>query len=316
MNVFGSYIAAVVAIAIWGATFAGTKELLYEFSALEILLARFILGWATLAIIDLVFAKGRCNKGRCCEDWWLFALMGLTGIAIYQFFENAAIYYTNASNVAILVSFGPIVTVAMAKIFLHERISSARLALGSAVATVGVILTHSSGFKSLEFRPLGDFMVLAAILSWGIYSILSGIAFRKGYAPVEIAKRSFFWGIALLLPVAIWGMSESGYYALDGSFSVTLSMADNIERFANIANWVNIAFLGLLASSTAFVLWNKACRGLGIARSSVASYLTPIVGMLAAWLISNERPTVANLVGAVIILAGVVISEYKSEENT
>ena len=311
----GSYIAAAVAIAIWGATFAGTKELLYEFSALEILLARFALGWVALAIIGRASAKGCGNESRRSEDWWLFALMGLTGIAVYQFFENAAIYYTNASNVAILTSFGPIVTVAMAKIFLHEKISSARLALGSTVAIVGAILTLSSRFNTLEFRPLGDFMVLTAILSWGVYSILSGIAFRKGYTPVGIARRSFFWGVVLLLPVAIWGATENGYYALDGSFSVTLSVADNMERLANISNLVNIAFLGLLASSTAFVLWNKACKGLGVARSSVVLYLTPIVGVLVAWLISNERPTIANLVGAVVISAGVAISESKSEVN-
>ena len=47
----------------------------------------------------------------------MFAAMELTGVALYQFLENCAIYYTNASNVAILVSFGPIVTAALALFF-------------------------------------------------------------------------------------------------------------------------------------------------------------------------------------------------------
>ena len=47
--------------------------------------------------------------------------MGFTGIVAYQFLENCAIYYTNASNVAILVSFGPIVTGLMARICTDSR---------------------------------------------------------------------------------------------------------------------------------------------------------------------------------------------------
>ena len=101
------WIAAAVVIAVWGVTFASTRALLADFSSLEILLLRFSLAWAALWCIERV--SGAANGGSRRGEW-IFAAMGFTGIVAYQFLENCAIYYTNASNVAILVSFGPIVT--------------------------------------------------------------------------------------------------------------------------------------------------------------------------------------------------------------
>ena len=46
---FPGWIAAGVAIAVWGVTFASTRVLLEEFSALEINIARFALAWVALA---------------------------------------------------------------------------------------------------------------------------------------------------------------------------------------------------------------------------------------------------------------------------
>ena len=103
---FPGWIAAGIAIAVWGVTFASTRVLLEEFSALEINIARFGLAWVALACA----AKAPRKGGVCAAPWWLFAAMGFTGVFAYQFLENCAIYYTNASNVAILVSFGPVVT--------------------------------------------------------------------------------------------------------------------------------------------------------------------------------------------------------------
>ena len=83
--------------------------------------------------------------------------MGFCGIFCYQFLENCAIYYTNASNVAIFVSFGPIVTAALARMFTKDRSLSAALVVGSLIAVGGVALVSLNGVVNLHLRPLGDF---------------------------------------------------------------------------------------------------------------------------------------------------------------
>ena len=121
-----SWVSAGFVILAWGVTFANTRALLRDFSALEIQLLRFALAWLALRAGELLPRRGECAAFSWRGEL-LFAGMGLAGVAVYQFLENCAIYYTNASNVAILVSFGPIVTAVLARIISGDRSLSARL---------------------------------------------------------------------------------------------------------------------------------------------------------------------------------------------
>ena len=149
---------AAIVILVWGMTFANTLALLGDFSALEILVVRFALAWTALWGWEV---WGRCGDARrrwAFRDEGLFAAMGFCGVFFYQFMENCAIYYTNASNVAIFVSFGPIVTAALARMFTKDRSLNAALLVGSLIAIVGVALVSMNGVINLHLRPLGDLM--------------------------------------------------------------------------------------------------------------------------------------------------------------
>ena len=82
------------------------------------------------------------------------------------------------------------------------------------------------------------------------------------------AIRSFLEKSAAVV-IVVWGATDSGYYALDGSFSVTLDWTANVERFSSWLNWLNLGFLGFLASAACFAMWNYACKGLGVVRATV-----------------------------------------------
>ena len=306
-----SWVSAGFVILAWGVTFANTRALLRDFSALEIQLLRFALAWLALRAGELL---PRC--GECAADAFswrgelLFVGMGLAGVAVYQFLENCAIYYTNASNVAILVSFGPIVTAVLARIISGDRSLSARLVAGSLVAICGVALVSLNGVVNFQMRPIGDLMALGAMASWGLYSVLVDKANARGVPPLTAIRKAFFWALVMMAPLAVWGATEQGYYALDGSFSVTLDADINIERFSRPLNWVNIAFLGGVASAACFVLWNGACKALGVVRTTVGLYLTPIVGVVFASLFLGERLTAMSAAGGVVIVAGVAVANY------
>ena len=321
---YRAYLVALLVILIWGITFANTRALLEDFSALEIQLVRFALAWAALWIVDLAKFFGSKNRddtacrlscfggrNQCRVSEWLFVGMGLTGVFLYQLLENCAIYYTNASNVAILVSFGPIVTALMARFWMHDRSLSFRFCLGSIVSVVGVTLVSMNGVVNFDMRPLGDLMALSAIGCWGVYSILIDRANQKGVPAMVAIRKAFGWALVLMLPLTFWGATSSGYTALDGSFSITLDSEVNAERFADMMNLVNLGFLGLLASAAAFSLWNLACRELGVVRTTIGLYLTPIVGIIFAALFLDERLTVMSLSGGVLILIGVIAATFK-----
>ena len=305
---FRAWAVAAVVILIWGMTFANTRALLGDFSALEILVGRFALAWAALWLVG-----PRRFVKKCRGDEWLFAAMGFCGVFFYQFLENCAIYYTNASNVAIFVSFGPIVTAALARMFTKDRSLSAALLIGSLIAVVGVALVSMNGVINLHLRPLGDLMALGAMVSWGFYSLLIDKANEKGYPPRYVIRKAFGWSLLMMLPLCVWGVTEAGYCALDGSFSVTLDWTANVERFSSWLNWLNLGFLGLLASAACFAMWNYACNALGVVRATIGLYLTPIVGVIFAAVFLGERLTPMSTLGGVVIIIGVAIANRRKK---
>ena len=303
------WFSVVFVILVWGMTFANTRALLDDFSPLEILLLRFTLAWAVLKTIERAGeGKERAVRRIPWRDEVVFAAMGLTGIALYQFLENCAIGYTNASNVAILVSFGPILTALLARFFTQDRSLSLRFVAGTAIAIAGVVLVSVDGVVNIHLHPAGDAMAFGAMVSWAGYSVLMDFANRRDYPQVMVMRKAFFWALVLLTPFAVWGATENGAYALDGFLRVSLDARLNALRFSDVMNWLNLGFLGVLASALCFVMWNRACRSLGVVRTSVSLYLTPIVGALFAMLFLGEHVTLMGALGGTVIVAGVALA--------
>ena len=173
---------AAFVILIWGITFVNTRALLGEFSALEILVGRFALAWAALGGWELWKRCGNRNvaapvgggsgtRGRVWRDEGLFAAMGFCGIFCYQFLENCAIYYTSASNVAILVSFGPVVTAALARILCRcAQTTVCKFWVGSTMAIAGVALISFNNAAVF----LGERLTQMSLLGGGF--IVVGVA--------------------------------------------------------------------------------------------------------------------------------------------
>lgn len=294
------------AILCWSITFVNTRSLLLDFSALEIMFIRFALAW--VALCGWAFLKERESvkwMGRC---ELLFAAMGLSGVVAYQFLENCAIYYTNASNVAILVSIGPIVTALFARLFLKDKALSLNVIIGSLLAICGAAVISLNGVFELAMHPLGDLMALGGMFCWGVYSVLIVKANDCGLSVMAITRKSFGWAIVMMLPVMVWGATESGFYALDGSFSVCTDFELNVERFSRSLNCVNLFFLGLCASALAFAFWSKACAELGVVKTMICLYLEPIIAVVFAVLFLGETVSLMSIIGGAVIAVGVYIA--------
>lgn len=320
---FRAWIAAAFALLVWGVTFASTRVLLVDFSALEIMVVRFVIAWAALRLLDgaMWFVRGanyavgssspRVVASCGWRDEWLFAAMGLTGVLLYQFLENCAIYYTNASNVAILVSFGPIVTAVLVRMFTKDRSLSPLVISGSLIAVCGVAIVSLNGVLNFQMRPLGDMMAFGAMVCWGVYSVLINKANDRRIKPLTAMRKAFGWSLVLMIPFVLWGRTASGFYVLDGSFSVNFDWDENAVRFARVQNLVGFGFLGVLASALSFIAWSKACAELGVVRTTICLYLEPIIGVGFATLFLGERPTLMSAIGGTVIVIGVVVANWR-----
>ena len=308
--VFG-YVLATITIFFWGITFICTKALLNDFSALEILFFRFLAAYIGLWIIR---PKRQKIQPR---DNILFVLAGLSGVVLYQFTENMAINFTNASNVSVIVSICPLFTALIAQYFLKENHLNLWFLLGFLISIMGVALVCFNGKMELELNPVGDLLALFAAICWGFYSLFVSLINKNNYDPICVTRRVFFYAVLFMLPLMASGyaVTQSGAQGdIAQSMFVTFDKAINAARFSKPLNWFNLLFLGFIASGFCFSAWNKTCEILGTVKVTCGLYLIPVVTIIFAFFTLGEKITLLGGIGAVLTIIGLFISEKKTKE--
>ena len=286
-NRLTGYCFAAFTVVVWGSTFISSKVLLEFYTPAQIMLTRFILAYCALWLLrPRRLALTLMQEG-------VFFLLGLLVCSAYFYTENTALSYTLASNVSIIVAAAPIFTAILAHFAGEERFRASTLA-GFLVAFSGVILVVCNGTFVLKLNPKGDLLALAAAVCWAIYSVLLRRASR-GLDSILVTRRTMFWGIVTALPLV----------AAEG---VPYPMAP-LMTASGIANFL---FLGLVGSALCFVLWNKAFRILGVVTTNTFIYLMPFITIVAARIFLDEPISPLALLGAVLITAGVVLSQRPS----
>ena len=110
------HLLALFTIICWGTTFISTKILLVDFSPIEILLTRFVIGLSILYIIRPEPLKLRHEEHRL-----YLVVAALSGITLYYLMENIALTYTYASNVGIISSTAPFFAAILASFTLRKH---------------------------------------------------------------------------------------------------------------------------------------------------------------------------------------------------
>ena len=277
------HLVAILTVGIWGLTFISTKVLIeHGLSPQEIFLLRFLMAYLGIWFISprKLFADNWKD-----ELWLLWG--GVTGGSFYFFTENTALEITLATNVAFIVCTAPLLTTILSLLIYKKEKATAGLVGGSLLALVGVALVVYNGHFILKISPLGDFLTLLAAFSWAFYSLIMKKMSGR-YRTTFITRKIFFYGILTILPAFIlhpWQFSLSGLW--------------------QPAVWMNLLFLGVLASLVCFVVWNIILKQLGTVRASNYIYLNPLFTLIGSAVLLDEQFTVMSLMGAMLILGGV-----------
>lgn len=282
------HIMALITIVIWGTTFISTKILLEDFTPVEILFSRFLLG--VLALIA-VYPKRLKIKDKKQE--FTFAAAGLCGICLYYLLENIALTYTMASNVGVIISVAPFFTAVLSHVFLKEEEKlKAQFFVGFIVAMTGISLISFSGSK-LELNPIGDVLAVAAAFIWAVYSLLIRKISSYGYHTIQTTRRIFTYGIIFMLPFLF-------------VFDVSLDM----QKLVRPEYALNLIYLGLGASALCFVTWNYAVKMLGAVKTSVYIYIVPVITVVTSVIVLKEEITWMAAAGIGFTLMGLFLSDF------
>lgn len=285
------HLLALLTIFIWGTTFISTKILLIDFTPVEILFFRFLIGYVVLFLL-----YPRPLRTASFQEELPFMAAGLCGVTLYFLIENIALVYTRASNVGVIVSIAPFLTAVLAHFFLEGEKLNKRFIAGFAIALTGIILIGLNGSLILRLNPLGDLLAFLAPAVWAVYSVLMRKISERNVHTIGATRKVFFYGLLFMIPALFL-------------FDFHLDLG----RLGKMANLSNLLFLGLGASAICFVTWNRAVGLLGAVQTSVYIYLVPVITVAASALILQEKITWITLLGAGLTLLGSLISERKAK---
>lgn len=286
------HLAAMLIVAVWGATFVSSKILLDNgLSPTEIFIYRFF-----LAYVGMWFFSPRKLFSDSVRDELLMVVLGVAGGSVYFVFENTALQIgTLSSTVSLLVATAPIWTAILSKaLYPRERVG-AKLWVGTMLAMAGCAMVIFNGRFTLDLsNPAGYLLSLAAAMSWAVYSlVVRNLSDR--YPSAFITRKVFFWGVVTAIPFMYIPVTGTGHFSF--------------EVLVRPAAWGNLLFLGLVASLACYAIWNVVIKRIGVVRSSNYHYLNPAFTMVAAWLVLDERITWAAIGGFVLIVVGLWFAE-------
>jgi drug/metabolite transporter (DMT)-like permease len=280
-------VGALVAVTIWGASFAATKRLLAEVSPGTVLLTRTVL--ATLLVAGGLALRGRLRPFPA-RDWPRLVVLSLLGLVLTQGLQAYALQRSTSANTAWLVALGPVVTAVLAGWLIGERLEGR--VTGLVLAFGGALLVVSGG-RSLGVAlglpsTRGDALTLLSTATWALYTVY-GRGFAAGRHPPLVTAHLL--GVAALLYVPAFVL-EGGWHELAG-----LSMT----------GWLCLAYLGLGCSGLGFMLYGAALEHLEASQVAAFIYLEPLIAQAIGVALMGEPLTAAALAGGAAILAGVYL---------
>lgn len=276
---------ALITILIWGVTYIATKILLQNYNEIQVIVFRLIIAYAVLWVI-----KPNPNPPTSLKNELLFIVLALFGVVVYFLFENAALTISPASNVSIIISFAPIATtIGMRLVSKDEKLTVAKI-IGFFVAIAGVVLVVFNGTVVLKLNPKGDFLAIGAMLSWALYSLVSPYMLKR-FDNILLTRRCTFYS---LIPLAAITLIRDG--------------VPDVSPLLSVPSGSSLLLLGILGSGLCYLWWNKAIKTIGVVVTTNYLYLSPFVTMISGWFILKEPISVMGIVGALLIIGGIVVS--------
>jgi drug/metabolite transporter (DMT)-like permease len=283
---------AFLAVILWSGNFVAARALHGEISPVSLSFFRWLL--ATLVLFPIALQNVKREWKALLPHTRYLSFTALTGVTIFNTFVYIAGKYTTATNMALIgTTASPVFVFLISAFFLKQKLSPFQYT-GISLCIIGILALLSKGNigQLQHFRfTTGDLWILAAALSFAIYTILVR---RKPHhlSSTTFLFALFFLGTLFLLPAFVIDLFSSKSI----SWNSTLIGA--------------LLYLGICASVIAFLSWNLSIRQLGAPRTALFGNLIPVFSSLeAAWLLGEQVSSVI-MTSFLVIFAGILIANF------
>ncbi|HCX9010656.1 TPA: DMT family transporter [Staphylococcus aureus] len=279
-----TFLSYLFTIILWGSAFPMIKIALNDFSAESLSAFRLIL--ATIILLPFVIIKKLPTPEL--RDIPVIFILGFCVFVIYHTALNFGETLISAGISGILVSTTPIFSSALAYIFLKEHFSKWNW-LSSLVAFIGISIISISKDDYTTINVLGVFIILLASFSESLY-----FTFQKKY----IEKYGF-------IAFTLYTIMASSPFML-----IFIPEIINDIHGATFTSIVSVLYLAIFPTIIPYVLLAYIVKSVGVSDATMSLYLTPIVSLLLSYLLLDELPTTLAIIGGIITLLGVSLSNF------
>lgn len=278
-------LAAVTSSAIGGIAGGATRFVVHATDPVTLGVFRFGTGFLILLPIAL-YLNSRWPKGR---DWIAVALLGILFFFAFSILFNLAYSYTTAARGALTLSTMPLMTMLVGAALGVEKLTLRKTA-GVLIAMAGVLLALVFGLSGAPVGAWrGELVMFAATFCMSLYNVWSR-SFIARSDPLAFLTAGM--GAAALC-LLIWALAIHGFEA---------------AAHFGPPQWLAIAYLGVIGSAGAFILWVFALSRTSPTKTAVTITVNPVFASIVGALAIGEGIGINLVVGLAAVAAGIWIA--------
>ena len=245
---------------------------------------------ATLILLPFALPYLRADWPVIRKHAAMITLLSLLSISAYNTLTYYGLQYTEAINAVILQSTGSLVLVGFTFLLFGERLGPLQLfGMLLSLAGVAVVVSRGDWDTFLHYRlNVGDFILLAAIASYSLYSAL--LKKRPPLHPMSFVALTMGWGSILLLPFLAAEIA--------GGRSVPI----------DVKSALIIAYVVIFPSLLAHFFFFRGVELIGANRAAPMMYLIPVLATALAIAFLGEQLHAFHIAGFLLVIGGVLIA--------
>lgn len=289
-----AYIAAISYALIIGLSFLFVKVTLTVASPMDTLAHRFSVAFISIVIL-LVFTKNKLTIKK--HDLLKILPLAILYPIVFFTFQVLGLARISSSEAGIIQATIPIFTLALAGLLLKEKATRGQL-VAIAFSVLGVMyMLMMNGANATTGNVIGSGFVLLSAIAASIYNVLARRLTKK-YSLLTLTYVMTLCGFVIFNGIAI------GDHMMKGTIH------EFFKPFLHVDFIMAILYLGLLSSLGTSYLSNYALSILEASKMSVFSNLATLITIFAGVLFLHESFQTYHLIGGVMIVMGVIGTNY------
>ena len=278
----------IITTLIWGFEFVLIHNAIEVIEANTFNVLRFLVG----AAVVMVFQKIRSGKWIASFNLGLLKTATLLGMLLYVgfFSQTEGMHYTTVTNAGFITGMNVVLVPVLGTLFFKDKINPL-VWIGVVTATFGLLLM--TGFLSFSFNK-GDMMIFICAVAFAFHINITGKV-SGDHNIIDLA-------IIQMLVVAL-ASAVSALFLEDW----TLGLDPTVLARPDI--YIAILVAGALGTGFALIVQTWAQLEISPTRVGLVYSIEPVAAAAFGWLLLGETMGLTGLIGALLILTGMIISE-------